>query len=162
MLKSMVILSDNREKKNDHILKYFKDNGIAYETTTLQYGDYSFMIPADAGGQAIYFHHDIVIERKGSLEELSGNLTHERERFEREFLKAGNDGCKVYLMVEDMGGYSSIISHKYNTEFKPNAYVASLKAWEARFNCNTQFIEKQYAGFFIISTFRYFAREVLK
>lgn len=39
---------------------------------------------------------------------MSGNLTRDRERFEREFLKAGNDGCKIYLLVEDMSGYSGI------------------------------------------------------
>ncbi|MEH2945640.1 ERCC4 domain-containing protein [Sporofaciens sp. JLR.KK001] len=110
----------------------------------------------------IYFHNDIVIERKNSLEELSGSLTRDRERFEKEFLKAGNDGCKVYLMVEDMGGYSSIINHSYKTEFKPNAYMASLKAWETRFNLNVQFIDKQYAGYFILSTIQYFLKESLK
>ena len=57
------------------------------------------MIPASAVNEDIFFHRDIVVERKASLEELSGNLAQERERFEKEFLKAGNDGCKVYLMV---------------------------------------------------------------
>lgn len=155
------MLVDTREKKNSHITDYFTKHGIAYEPTTLSYGDYSFMLPA-AAEENIYFHKDIVVERKASLEELSGNLAQERERFEREFLKAGNDGAKLYLMVEDVGGYSSIISHKYNTQLTPAAYMASLKAWEARFNCNVQFIDKQYSGYYIISTFRYFAREMLK
>ena len=65
-------------------------------------------------------------------------------------------------MVEDMGGYSNIINHSYKTEFKPNAYMASLKTWESRFNCNVQFIDKQYAGFFILSTLKYFTKEALK
>ena len=59
--------------------------------------------------------------------ELSGNLTGERERFEKEFLKAGNDGCKVYLIVEVSSGYSDIIGHKYRTEFTPAAYMAFLR-----------------------------------
>ena len=103
-----------------------------------------------------------MVERKASLEELSSNLTQERERFEKEFLKAGNDGAKLYLMVEDMGGYSSIIGHKYNTQFAPAAYMASLKTWESRFGCNVQFIDSQYSGYYIVSTFQYYAREVLK
>ena len=77
-----------------------------YREDKLEYGDYSFMFPAAATGEDIYFHRDCVVERKASLEELSGNLTGERKRFEKEFLKAGNDGCKVYLMVEAPGGYS--------------------------------------------------------
>lgn len=162
LMKQMVILVDSREKQNRHILGYFQKQGIAYQVSKLDYGDYSFMIPASAAGRDIYFHRDCVVERKASLEELSGNLTGERERFEKEFLKAGNDGCKVYLMVEAPGGYSDIIGHKYRTEFTPAAYMASLKTWESRFGCNVQFIDSQYSGYFIYSTFSYFCRETLK
>ena len=161
LTKQMVILVDSREKKNSHILDYFRKQKISFQTEKLEYGDYSFMIPA-AAGEDIYFHRDCVVERKTSLEELSGNLTGERERFEKEFLKAGNDGCKVYLMVEAPGGYSDIIGHKYRTEFTPAAYMASLKTWESRFGCNVQFIDSQYSGYYIYSTFSYFCREVLK
>lgn len=162
LTKSMVILVDSREKKNSHILGYFDKQGISYQIGALEYGDYSFMIPASAADEDIYFHRDIVIERKASLEELSGNLAQERERFEKEFLKAGNDRAKVYLMVEAPGGYSDIIAHRYNTEFTPAAYMASLKTWESRFGCNVQFIDSQYSGYYIYSTFSYFCREVLK
>lgn len=162
LTKQMVILVDSREKKNPHILDYFRKQKISFQTEKLEYGDYSFMIPAAAVGEDIYFHRDCVVERKASLEELSGNLTGERERFEKEFLKAGNDGCKVYLMVEAPGGYSDIIGHKYRTEFTPAAYMASLKTWESRFGCNVQFIDSQYSGYFIYSTFSYFCRETLK
>ena len=154
LTKSLVVLVDSREKKNDHILSYFTKQGVAYQKTKLDYGDYSFYIPAAAAGEDIYFHRDIVIERKASLEELSGNLAQERERFEKEFL--------VYLMVEEPGGYSSVIAHKYRTEMNPAAYMASLKTWEHRFGTNVQFIDKQYSGYYIVSTFQYFAREALK
>lgn len=162
LAKQMIILVDSREKENSHILSYFDKQGIAYKREKLDFGDYSFLLPDAATGQGdIFFHDSIVIERKASLEELSGNLTQERERFEKEFLKAGNNGTKTYLMIEDAGGYSSIISHKYNTQFMPVSFMASLKAWEARFNCNTQFIDKQYSGYYIYATFYYFCREVL-
>ena len=162
LTKNLVVLVDSREKKNNHILSYFTKQGIAYQKTKLDYGDYSFYIPAQAAGQDVFFHRDIVIERKASLEELSGNLAQERERFEKEFLKAGNDGCKVYLMVEEPGGYSSVIGHKYRTDLKPAAYMASLKTWEHRFGTNVQFIDRQYSGYYIVSTFQYYAREILK
>ena len=162
LLKSMVVLVDSREKKNGHILHYFDKQNIAYEVTSLNYGDYSFYIPAEAAGEDIYFHRDIVIERKASLEELSGNLAQERERFEKEFLKAGNDGCKIYLLIEAPGGYSDIIGHRYRTEMKPAAFAASLKTCEHRSGTNVQFIDKQYSGYLIASTFQYFVREALK
>lgn len=162
LAKQMIVLVDSREKKNAYVLDYLKKQNIAYRVEKLDYGDYSFMIPASAAGKDIYFHRDCVIERKASLEELSGNLAQERERFEKEFLKAGNDGAKIYLMIESPGGYSDIIGHKYRTKFTPAAYMASLKTWESRFGCNVQFIDKQYSGYYIISTFQYFAREVLR
>lgn len=160
LLKQMVILVDSRERKNGHVLDYFKKNGIVYRETKMDYGDYSFMIPAADGD--IYFHRDCVIERKASLEELSGNLAQERERFEKEFLRAGNDGAKTYLMVENPGGYSDIIAHRYKTEFAPAAFMASMKTWEHRFGCNVQFIAPEYSGYYIVSTFQYYAREALK
>lgn len=162
MLKQMVILVDSREKRNGHILEYFDKNGIAYRVEKLDYGDYTFSIPKSAAGEDIYFHRDCVVERKASLEELSGNLAQERKRFEEEFLKACNDGAKTYLMVEAPGGYSDIIAHRYKTEFTPAAFMASLKTWEHRFDCNVQFISTEYSGYYIYSTFVYFAREALK
>lgn len=160
--RDIVVLVDSREKRNAHILDYFIKQGITYRISKLEYGDYSFMIPAGTAGGDIYFHKDICIERKASLEELSGNFTRERDRFEKEFLKAGNDGAKVYLMVEAPGGYSDIIGHKYRTDFTPAAFMASLKTWEHRFDTNVQFISSEYAGYYIVSTFQYYAREILK
>lgn len=162
LTKSMIVLVDSREQKNGHILDYLIKQGVPYQVTKLDYGDYSFMLPASVAGEDIYFHRDCVVERKASLEELSGNLAQNRERFEAEFLRAGNDDCKVYLMVEAPGGYSDIIGHKYRTEFAPAAFMASMKTWESRFGCNIQFIDKQYSGYYLISTFTYFMREKLR
>lgn len=162
LVKEMVVLVDSREKKNSHILEYFKKQGIPYRVTKLDFGDYSFLLPASAAGTDLYFHQDICIERKATLEELSGNLAQKRQQFETEFLRAGNSGAKIYLMVEHPGGYTDIINHTYKTELSPIAFMASLKTWESRFSCNVQFIDRQYSGYFIVSTFQYYARERLK
>ena len=50
LTKSMVILVDSREKKNTHILDYFRKQKISFQTEKLEYGDYSSMIPAAAAG----------------------------------------------------------------------------------------------------------------
>ncbi len=162
LAKKMVILVDSREKQNSHILDYFKRQKFDCQETKLDYGDYSFMIPESAAGEDIFFHRDIVVERKASLEELSGNLAQARERFEKEFLRAGNDGCKIYLMVEDPRGYTGIITHGYKTGMKPAAFMASLKTWEHRFDANVQFIAPEYSAFYIVSTLQYFVREALR
>ena len=67
----------------EHITSYFDKAKIPYKKKALQYGDYSFLIPKNEDlsiPRDLVFHNEIVIERKGSLEELSGNLTKERDR----------------------------------------------------------------------------------
>ena len=46
LIKQMIVLIDTREKKNSHILDYFRKQKIAYQVEKLEYNDYSFMIPA--------------------------------------------------------------------------------------------------------------------
>ena len=55
LTKNLVVLVDSREKKNSHILEYFKKQGITYISTKLDYGDYSFYIPAAETGRTFIF-----------------------------------------------------------------------------------------------------------
>lgn len=55
LTKSMIILVDSREKQNDHILSYFDKQRIAYQKEKLEYGDYSFYLPAAAAGETFIF-----------------------------------------------------------------------------------------------------------
>ena len=76
--KKMVLLVDSREKKNKHIMEYFMKHMLSYEIRQLPYGDYSFYLPAGTVSGVscpLYFHREIVLERKASLEELSGNAS---------------------------------------------------------------------------------------
>ena len=85
LVKSLTILVDTREKNNQHLLDYWDDKGINHKKKALSYGDYSFMIPKNEDlniPRDIYFDGEVIIERKGSLEEISGNLTKERDRLE--------------------------------------------------------------------------------
>lgn len=164
LARHMIILVDSREKQNQHILEYFQKKKIAFEVQTLNYGDYSFYLPAGVlpkRSEPFYFHREIAVERKASLEELRGNLGKERERFETELRKARNDGCRLSLLVENPRGYNDIIEHHYHTEFQPVAYLASLKSFEQRYNLQIQFIDPQYTGYLIYSTFYYYMREAL-
>lgn len=42
LLKSLVILVNTREQKNDHIIDYLDDKDITYKSKKLNYGDSSF------------------------------------------------------------------------------------------------------------------------
>lgn len=158
LLKSIVILCDTREQKNEHITSYFDNNNIRREEMALKYGDYAFYIPKnDELGIArdIYYNGEIVIERKGSLEEISGNLTGDRQRLEDEFLRSR---AKIILMIEATG-YDQILKHGYKTELNEKAFIASLFSFKYRYDIDIQFIGKDNAGKFIYNTFYYFLRE---
>ena len=162
ILKSMVILVDTREQANSHILKFFDRKSIGYKSKKLDYGDYSFMLPANSDLgiiKPIYFDDEIVIERKGSLTELSGNLTKDRERFEKELIRKGD--AKFHLMVED-GSWEKIQAGIYNTEYKPVSFYATLNAYIARYHISIDFVTKDFSGPFINGLFHYHLRECLK
>jgi len=108
----------------------------------------------------VYFNNEIVIERKASLNELSGNLTQDRTRFENELIRASNN--KLILMIESADGYKDIINHKYRTEYNPKSFVASLHSFRYRYNFDLIFIDPKAAGNFIFYSFYYYLREKLK
>lgn len=89
----MKILCDSREKKgkNNHVLQYFKDNKIEFETgVTFNVGDYCL---ADNPRR--------VIDRKQSLNEVYSNLIQSHERFKRECLRAIEQGIELIILVEE-------------------------------------------------------------
>lgn len=161
LLDSIIILTDTREQENKHILKYFDSKNINHQPLKLDHGDYTFMIPInkDLGiYRSMYFNNIISIERKANLEELSGNFTKDRARIESEFLRSKG---KIILLIEN-ASYQDIIMGNYNTRYKPKSFIGTLKAFECRYNLQTNFIDPLYSGNFIYYTFYYAARELLK
>lgn len=163
LLNSLKILIDTREKKNDHIIKYLKNKNIPYKSKKLNSGDYSFLLPANEElgiMRDIYFNDQITIERKASLDELSGNFTQNRTQFENELIRSNDN--KFILMIENETGYSDIINHKYRTNYNPKSFVGTLHTFRHRYNADLIFINKSAAGNFIYYTFYYWLREFLK
>jgi len=163
LLKSMVLIADSREQANKHITDYLTQKEIPFVTQKLDFGDYSYMLPAcpDLGiYRDLYFSNSIVIERKNSLDELAGNFGDGRTQFENEFMRA--DKCDMTLMVEQPGGYGDILAHKYNSQMNERAFFGSLITFECRYNIKTAFVDKAMAGQYIFAKFYYHLRGVLK
>lgn len=78
-IQKAIIITDSREQKNNHILSAFDDMGIKHEVKKLHFGDYSFRL--DSGED---FTLSCIVERKANLNELWGNITTDRQRFEKE------------------------------------------------------------------------------
>jgi ERCC4-type nuclease len=155
----MVIVVDSREKKNQHITEYLEALPCRYEVHKLDFGDYSATL--EVGGTTVTLADKVAIERKGSLDELAINITAQRERFEREFQRAARLGAKVYLMVED-STWNDIVFHRYRSQLSPKAYIATLLAWQTRYNVTVSFIPKDMSGMYIKGTLYYAMREYLR
>ena len=162
LLNSIVILVDTREKVNDHIVDYFEKKGIKYKTKALTNGDYSFYIPANPDlniDRDIYFDKNIVVERKASLDELAGNLTTNRTRFEEEMATCD---AKKYLLIEN-SSYSDLIRGNYKSKYAAKSYAATIHSFNHRYNLEIMFMPNHNeSAFWIYNTFIYWLREVLR
>lgn len=157
----MVILIDTREKVNDHITETFDKYGIAYKKKALDYGDYSFMIPADKDlsiPRDLLFTHKVVVERKASLEEISGNLTKDRARFEKELALAPKD--KV-LLIEN-ARYEDVVDGRYKTDYNKKSFLGTLHSFWFKYNIPIFFLDNKYSALFIKKYFEYWFKNYLK
>lgn len=160
LLKTIIILVDTREQKNEHILQYFDSKGIAYKEHKQDTGDYSVMLPKNEdSGIHRDFYFPVVVERKNSIDELAGTIK-ERTRFENELIRGQMQ--KFLLMVEDPNGYENLILGKYQSQYEPKALLGSLKSFEARYGFTTVFIPKKAAGNYLYHHFYYQVRNLLK
>lgn len=155
LLKQLTIICDSREQVNGHVTGYFDKNKVAHTTRKLDTGDYSAMI-----GETT-LEHDVVIEKKNSIDEIAGNFTADRARFEAEFLRAKADGVKVFLLIEN-ASWSDILLHNYRSKLLPKSLIASLLSWQVRFNITIMFCKPSETGQIIYGTLYYAAREALK
>lgn len=158
----MVILVDTREKKADHITESFDKGKIAYKKKSLEYGDYSFMIPANEKlsiPRDLYFDKKVCVERKASLEEISGNLTKERERFEKELCLSP----KTKVLLIENANYSDVATGNYNTQYNKKSFLASIHSFWFKYNVPVMFMpDNKYSALFIKKYFEYYFKTYLK
>lgn len=162
LVKSLTILVDTREKNNQHLLDYWDDKGINHKKKALSYGDYSFMIPKNEDlniPRDIYFDGEIIIERKGSLEEISGNLTKERDRLEKEFSLSP----KTKVLLIENGTYGDVVTGNYNTQYNKKSFWASLHSFWHKYNIPVFFMpDTKYSGIFVRGYFEYYLKNYLR
>jgi len=162
LLKSIGILIDTRDKKIDHLTNWFDKKGIPYKRKKLDNCDYSFYIPAQPElniERELRFDRGIAVERKASLDELAGNLTQHRTRFEEEMATFNG---KKYLLIEN-ATYDDIVKGNYRSDYNSKSYLATLHAFNHRYNLEIVFMpDSNQSALWIYSTFMYWFREKLK
>lgn len=148
ILDSMEIIVDTREQVTRRASERYEALGVPYYRQTMNYGDYTYNVVID--GEKLH-RSDMrvnglcVVERKQNLDELAACFTRGRERFEREFQRAGDYNAKVYLLVEN-ASLDLLMAGQYRSKFRPKAFLASLMAFEVRYNITTLFCESKNSG----------------
>lgn len=148
-LKNVTVLVDTREKKNAHVLKQFDALGIRHEIKKLDFADYSFMV------QGRDFSLSCVVERKGSINELYGNFTSDRDRIEKEFRAGSSLAREFILLIEncaDMEDLKSYVVPTWEMEAMKRKVAnigeicySTLRSWQCgdRYHFRTIFVENQ-------------------
>jgi ERCC4-type nuclease len=159
----MVILIDSREKSQVHIEQWLDQHKIEHETLALPSGDYSFAlnpIPELDINQKQYFYNDIIIERKNSLEELSGCFAQTRERFNDEWSRCY--AKRKYLLIEN-ANYKDLVEGRYNTKYSSKSFLGSLHSFNAKYNLQIMFMpDKNYSAAYILAVLQYYLRYLIK
>ena len=133
-LSTMVCVIDSREHPTAEARKRWESFGVPYRIQALKSGDYTaeFLLP---NGETFNLENHAVIERKLGISEICGNFCQNRARFIREFERIKESGAKAYVVVEG-ASWEAIYNHRYRSQMSPQALVASLTAWMARYNAH--------------------------
>lgn len=149
ILSSMIVLVDRREQPTKRAQRRYEAFGVPYRRATLSYGDYTYNVLLPDGSwmfdedQTIY--PTVAIERKMNLDELASCFTHSRERFEREFQRAKDQGARIFLLVEN-ASWENLMNGKYSSRFNQRAFFASLCSWMIRYNIQPVFCKEESTG----------------
>lgn len=152
-LSKLTIICDTREQDH-HCEDWFKSQNIPVVVRKLETGDYSALIGYNS------LERDVVVERKHNLDELCGNMTADRDRFEREFLRAKAHGLKIFLIVEN-ATWTDVFLGNYRSKLSSKSLVGSILSWLARFDVTLLFCKPEETPRLIYGIMYYFCREEL-
>ena len=152
-LSKLTVICDTREQDH-HCAEYFKKKNIPHITRKLDTGDYSAQI-----GE-MTMERSVAIERKRNLDELCGNMTADRDRFEREFIRAKATGMHIFLIVEN-ATWTDIFLGNYRSKLSSKSLMGSVLSWLARFPVTLLFCKPEETPRIIYGILYYYCREEL-
>ena len=160
MLDSMTVLVDTREQDTPALRARLNGLGRPFKRCKLDYGDYSAEI-IKPDGTVISAAKKIAVERKMSLDELCSCFTKEISRFEREFIRAKNDGARMHLLIEN-ASIDKAMDHEYGSKMAPKSLTSSIDAWSERYDIKVWFCQRRHTGERIGSILRYGIKVLLE
>lgn len=159
ILKSMVIIVDDREKDTALLRQRLSSFPCAYIRRRLNFGDYTAEVTLP-NGEIFSLQNRVTIERKADLTEICGNFTTNRIRFAKEFDRAAAAGAKTYILIEN-GSWEKINRGAYRSKMTPASLLGSLTTWLARYNCQIIFCEPDTTSWLIHAFLLHEMREAL-
>lgn len=142
-----LIITDTREKKNQHILDYFDSVGISHASNKLDFGDY-----------ADWDSSTFVVERKQNIAEIAQNCTRGHDRFKRELERAHAAGARLVILIEqnrykDRGEWIHVedisdlmLWSSPHTTIRGEKVFRVLASWKAKYDIDIQFCDKRQTG----------------
>lgn len=159
ILKSMIIVVDDREKDTPLLRQRLSSFPCAYIRRRLNFGDYTAEVTLP-NGEIFSLQNQVTIERKADLTEICGNFTTNRIRFAKEFDRAAAAGAKTYILIEN-GSQEKINRGAYRSKMTPASLLGSLTTWLARYNCQIIFCEPDTTSWLIHAFLLHEMREAL-
>lgn len=150
ILADMVVIVDTREQKNQHILNYLDSIKVKYLMSKLDSADYSFILPHYP---ELNLDRKFIIEKKNSLDEIAGNFTKGRERFNNEFARIP-EGTTTHLVIEE-ATWKKLLKGSYRSKFPAKSMMASLLTFSIRYKFNVWFVGKSESPELIYNLLHY-------
>lgn len=158
---TIIVCIDSREHLPNHITDCLDKHNIKWERRKLNSGDYTARVPINEElgiFKEIDLEDILCIERKMSAEELSGNISTNRERFKREFKRSK---AKIILVIENTT-YKKIAYKDYDTQLTPNQYLGGLHSICNDYEVPFIFVDKDASALMIYNFLKYKIRSILK
>lgn len=153
-MNNLIILTDTRQQKENHIIKEFDKQGISHIRTGLPSADY--MAVRYDNEQGFYLDYSILIDTKKDLEEIANNLcnTNSHERLKREIFKGKDLGAKEFIFIigenkiktaEDIKSWSSP-----HTKVRGETLLKIMNTMKERYGVRFMIVPKREIGKTII------------
>lgn len=147
----MIIIQDTREKvgKKNHILRYFEKHNIPVIRQKLNVGDYAIQ----------GFENVAVIDTKQSLVEFANNLFSDSVRFQKECIRAKNNGVLLIFLIEQkIETKQDLLSWKSPKDVNGKRFLNvqgwqiynEMKKYSTLFGCKFRFCHKNGTGKMIV------------
>ena len=140
-MNKFIILTDTRQKSEEHIIKEFDKQGILHIRTGLPSADY--MAVRYDNEKGFYLYYSILIDTKKDIEEIASNLCNSQnhQRILREIQKGKDLGAKQFVFlinggkvktIEDLQNWSSKRT-KVKGEMLLKIFKTMAKKYDVRF-----------------------------